>query len=98
MLFDEQCQMMENAEPGCFYDIHNLRLKRSSTKNGVLGCLGGSERLIKKLKSRTPNEELGALLLWVVTSISGSLCVTFNDLLQAQETMATGNNGGLEES
>ena len=68
VLYDEQRQMMKSVEAGGFYDVRNLRLKESSTKNGILGRLGGSGRLIEKLKSRTPNEELRALLLWVVTS------------------------------
>jgi hypothetical protein len=62
-LFDEQVEMAKTLQPGCFYSIRNLRLKKFTTFSEIQGRLGGNERLVHKLKVKdTANEELKALL------------------------------------
>jgi hypothetical protein len=64
MLCDGQEEMAKTMEPGGFYSICNLRLRKSTANNELQGRLGGTERLIQKLKSKdTENEELQALFL-----------------------------------
>ena len=90
MLYDQQCHMAEKVDLGGFYTIRNLRLKKSPTGNGVQGRLGGSERLIDKLKTRdTVNEGLQALFSWVVMLIYDCSRMTGCDLPQTQRTLAT---------
>jgi hypothetical protein len=59
-LWDEQIDLAKLLEPGHFYSISKLRLKKFSVGNGFVGRLGGSERLIKKLK--VPNDSNESLL------------------------------------
>ena len=90
MLCDQQGHMAEKVDLGSFYTIRNLRLKKSPTGSGVQGRLGGSERLIDKLKTRdTVNEGLQALFSWVVMLVHGCLRMTDCDLPQTQRTLAT---------
>jgi hypothetical protein len=62
-LWDEQIDLAKFLEPGHFYSISKLRLKKFSVGNGFLGRLGGPERLIKKLLvPNDSNENLSALI------------------------------------
>jgi hypothetical protein len=62
-LCDGQVEMAKAVEPGTFYSIMKLRMKKTYNGDDFQGRLGGDERLIRRLKVQdTTNEELLALL------------------------------------
>lgn len=68
-----QSQAARNLHPGSFLMINNLRLKHSIIANRFQGELGGNEMLIHRLNAENPNDELRALLKWVVFVITCTL-------------------------
>jgi hypothetical protein len=63
VLWDEQMSMANSVEPGCYYTIRKLRLMQSTMGGQFQGRLGGTERLIHRLKSiDTGNARLAKLL------------------------------------
>ncbi|OBZ65733.1 hypothetical protein A0H81_14324 [Grifola frondosa] len=62
-LHDAQVDTAKNLEPGDFITMRNLRLKPSGRQEQLSGRLGGSQRLINKLKANgNGNAELKSLL------------------------------------
>jgi hypothetical protein len=67
--------MAKTIETGTFYSILHLRLKKTLTSNLLQGRLGGDERLVHKLNTvNTSNEELQALIGWVLFAIVINAC------------------------
>lgn len=63
VLWDGQIEMAKNIEVGSYYTIRNLRLSQSTAGDQFQGRLGGSERLINKLRTGdSANERLATLL------------------------------------
>ena len=64
VLWDEQMAMAKNVQSGWYCTIRKLRLMQSTTGGQFQGRLGGSERLIHRLKSANSNNaRLVSLLL-----------------------------------
>ncbi|KAF9475059.1 hypothetical protein BDN70DRAFT_996679 [Pholiota conissans] len=62
LLIEEQRQIANVVEPGSFYCIRNLRLRKSPLE-GFCGILGGTDKLVVKLNpKKTDNEHLNSLL------------------------------------
>jgi hypothetical protein len=58
-LVPEQGIYAKMVEPGSFYSISKLKMKKSASGKEFQGRLGGYEKLIRKLDSQTSaNEEL----------------------------------------
>lgn len=64
-LWDKQTETANIVEPGSFYRIERLRVKRSATTSMVLGRLGGPNKHVYKLNPNrrdTDDPHLSALL------------------------------------
>jgi hypothetical protein len=62
---DTQAEQVENLVSGAYYRIRKLRLKKVFGTDQLAGNLGGTERLIIKLREDGTKPELRALVEWV---------------------------------
>jgi hypothetical protein len=59
----QQSKMADKMESGAFFTIKHIRLIERHTGAGrVVGRIGGPDRLIHKLNTNSPNQELEDLL------------------------------------